>query len=216
VAPSAPSNVSGRTEKLAHADRGDNRLNAARNARSARVSRGRADWRRRTANTCRNTKISRSFDRPGRTANTISPSTPRTARYTNDQSKRPSPDRLQEGTEPTGAAASDRPARVSEPYASSRGGSARARWRGEPLHVEFIIAHKSATTMKDGCRVLDAPRLPGSAGVRVLPALDVMSIRVPSPASHSKVMSNEPRTMSRIASARTKRSSKMSRRGARP
>ncbi len=31
-----PSNVSGRTEKLVHAARGNNRLNAARNARSAR------------------------------------------------------------------------------------------------------------------------------------------------------------------------------------
>jgi hypothetical protein len=87
--------------KVVHAVRGNNRLNAARNARSASVSRGRADRRRSTANSCRSTKISTSFDRAGLAASTISPSTHRTARYTNDQSKRPSPDSTREPNLPT-------------------------------------------------------------------------------------------------------------------
>jgi hypothetical protein len=58
-------NVSGLTGKLAHAGRRSERLKAARNARSALVSFGRA-CRRRIASSCRNTRPSSSFERRGR------------------------------------------------------------------------------------------------------------------------------------------------------
>jgi hypothetical protein len=102
--------------KLAQAERGNERLNAARNARSARVSRGRGDPRRSTANSWRNTKISNSFDRLERPINETSAIRLRTARYANDHSTRPSLDRLHKRAERSPATAEERHRRFSEPY----------------------------------------------------------------------------------------------------
>jgi hypothetical protein len=65
----APPQSLGVRGKLIQAARGSDRLHAASNARSARVSRGRAASRRSTASSCRRTRISSSFERRGRASN---------------------------------------------------------------------------------------------------------------------------------------------------
>jgi hypothetical protein len=109
------SSVSGLTGKPVQDGRGSERLSAASSARSARVSVGRA-CRRRTASSWRRTRISNSFERRGRASNHTSANRFRTTRYTNDQSKQPSPDHDKSG-EPNGPDAATSRGRVCEPYA---------------------------------------------------------------------------------------------------
>src|SRR6266545_852621 len=108
------SSVCGLTGKPAQAGRGSERLSAASNARSARVSVGRAACRRKTANSCRRMRISNSFERRGRASNHTSANRFRTTRYTNDQSKQPSLDHDKSG-EPNGPDAPTSRGRVCEP-----------------------------------------------------------------------------------------------------
>jgi hypothetical protein len=85
------SSASGLIGKTGHTGRGTERLSDASSARSARVSFGRAVCRRRIASSCRRTRISSSFERRGRPSSHTSANRLRTTRYTNDQSKQPSP-----------------------------------------------------------------------------------------------------------------------------
>src|SRR6266545_6122228 len=109
------SSVSGLTGKLGHVERGSERLKAARNARSARVSLGRADCRRRTASSWRSARISNSFDRRDCPNSHTSANRFRTTRYTNDQSNQPSLGQDQ-SAEPTELDALESRGRVCEPY----------------------------------------------------------------------------------------------------
>src|SRR6266511_1999194 len=122
------SSVSGLTRKLAQVERGSERLNAASSARSARVSLGRADCRRRTANSCRSTRISSSFEPRGRPSSHTSANRFRTTRYTSDQSNQPSLDH-DKSAEPTELDAPESRGRVCEPYASQRA----HEWIHEPF-----------------------------------------------------------------------------------
>jgi hypothetical protein len=83
------SSVSGLKEKALQAGRGNERLSDASSARSARVSFGREDCRRRIASSWRSTRISNSFERRGRPSSQSKANRFRTTRYTNDQSKQP-------------------------------------------------------------------------------------------------------------------------------
>jgi hypothetical protein len=85
------SSVFGLTARFAHAVRGIARLSAANSTGSARVSLGRPACRRSTASSCRTSGISNSFERRGRASNHTSANKFSTTRYTNVQSKQPSP-----------------------------------------------------------------------------------------------------------------------------
>ena len=75
------------TGKLSEETRGYKRLSAANSARSARVSFGQAACRRRTANSCRSTRISNSFERDDRASSHTNANRFRATRYRNDQIK---------------------------------------------------------------------------------------------------------------------------------
>jgi hypothetical protein len=108
--------VSGLTRRLAHVERGSERLKAASSARSARVSLGRADCRRKTANSWRSTRISSSFEPRCRPSSHTSANRFRTTRYASDQSNQPSLDH-DKSAEPTELDAPESRGRVCEPYA---------------------------------------------------------------------------------------------------
>jgi hypothetical protein len=76
------------TEKADQVRRGNARLNAAKNTRSASRSRGRRCCRRRIESSCRNTRISSSFDPDERQQMTLSWNKRRTTKYANDHSTR--------------------------------------------------------------------------------------------------------------------------------
>src|SRR4029450_7202971 len=80
--------VRGLTEKADQVRRGNARLNAAKNTRSASRSCGRRSCRRRIESSCRNTRISSSFDPDERQQMTISWNKRRTTKYANDHSTR--------------------------------------------------------------------------------------------------------------------------------
>jgi hypothetical protein len=90
--------VSGLTKNAPHERRGNTRLSAVSSNRSSDVNRGRFTCRRRIDSSCRNTKISSSFERSPRASSTTSSNRRQTSAYTNEMTKKTSDRREPEAT----------------------------------------------------------------------------------------------------------------------
>jgi hypothetical protein len=81
------SSVSGLTKNACHERRGSTRLSAAKSSRSRGVNCGLLTCRRRIDSSCRNTKISSSFERSPRRSSTTNSNRRQARTYTNDTGK---------------------------------------------------------------------------------------------------------------------------------